>query len=352
MKIGICGDVHWSAYSSIVRSRGDKYSTRLENLIKSVNWFEKITEEKNCVSNIYLGDFFDRDQLIGEEISALQEIKWNDNSKVFLVGNHEMSRSTLEFSSSHLFKLCPRAVVIDSPQDYYIGDTQLCFLPYILESNRESISSYFNPNKNNKRIIFSHNDIKDIQMGSFISTEGFSKEDIENNCNLFINGHLHNGNWITNKICNLGNLTGQNFSEDANTYKHNIMILDTDTFEIEIIENPYAFNFYKLDFITCNPCIDDEHEICKIFNNLGNNAVITVKINYKNNLFIQDLIANTPNILESRIIINMVKNETPAELPDTVNYTVDHIQQFTDFIKTNLGTSKEILEELNKVLEG
>ena len=345
MKIGICGDIHWSAYSSIVRSRSDKYSTRLENLIKSVNWFEQITQEHNCQSNIYLGDFFDRDQLVGEEISALQEIKWNDNSKVFLVGNHEMSRSTLEYSSSHLFKLCPRATVIDKPQYYLFEGTEICFLPYVLESNRKDINYYFN-NSNNKRIIFSHNDIKDIQMGAFLSTEGFEKSDIEQNCNLFINGHLHNGSKISQKIINIGNLTGQNFSEDANNYKHHIIILDTETLEYEIINNPYAFNFYKLDFTN-----KDINYIKNKLNKLNNNSVITVKVNAQLSQQIKELISNMNNIVESRIIIEMINNEDNSEIND-IDYSIDHIKQFTNFVKNNIGTSKEIIEELDKIIEG
>ena len=38
MKILCVGDVHWSQNSSILRSRGEYYSTRLQNLIASVNW--------------------------------------------------------------------------------------------------------------------------------------------------------------------------------------------------------------------------------------------------------------------------------------------------------------------------
>ena len=71
MKILIVGDVHWSTYSSIVRSRGKKYSTRLENLINSVNWAERIADEENCDRIIYLGDFFDKADLTAEEITAL-----------------------------------------------------------------------------------------------------------------------------------------------------------------------------------------------------------------------------------------------------------------------------------------
>lgn len=75
MKVAICGDVHWSTSSSIIRQRGTNYSERLENLIKSVNWFEDLSKEENCDMNIYLGDFFDRPDLNSQEISALSEIK-------------------------------------------------------------------------------------------------------------------------------------------------------------------------------------------------------------------------------------------------------------------------------------
>lgn len=37
MKILIFSDNHWSQYSSIVRSRGTKYSTRLEKSIETMN---------------------------------------------------------------------------------------------------------------------------------------------------------------------------------------------------------------------------------------------------------------------------------------------------------------------------
>ena len=62
-----------------------------------------------------------------------------------------------------------------------------------------------------------------------------------------VNGHLHNGNRISKNLINLGILTGANFGEDAARYPHNIMVLDTDTLAFELIENPYAFNFYKLE---------------------------------------------------------------------------------------------------------
>ena len=89
MKILVCGDVHWSQYSSIVRGRGEKYSKRLENLIKSVNWVEQLAWSCGCEAVINLGDFFDSTQLSAEEVSALKEVQWAPIAHVFITGNHE-----------------------------------------------------------------------------------------------------------------------------------------------------------------------------------------------------------------------------------------------------------------------
>ena len=157
MKIGVVGDVHWSKYSSIVRSRGNKYSTRLENCIKSINWAEEVT--KHCDLIVYLGDFFDKSDLSAEELSALNDLIWNDVPHKFLVGNHEMGLNDLSFSSSHTFNLHDNFEVIDEPT--YLEQNNICFIPYILESDRKPFSKYI---ENKDSIVFSHNDIKGITM--------------------------------------------------------------------------------------------------------------------------------------------------------------------------------------------
>ena len=48
-------------------------------------------------------------------------------------------------------------------------------------------------------------------------------------------------------IRNIGNLTGQNFSEDAFVYGHKIIIVDTSEWKFYLLENPFAMNFYKID---------------------------------------------------------------------------------------------------------
>ena len=198
MKILIVGDVHWSQYTSILRKRNEYHSLRLDNLIFSINWAEEQAAYCNCSAIIYLGDFFDSNHLCSEEISALQHIRWAPISHIFLTGNHETNVSNLEYSTADLFTLCPNSRVIAQPENYIIDETdcEFCFLPYILERDRKPLESYFGV-KHSKRIIFSHNDLKDVNYGNFVSPEGFEIGDIHNNSDLFINGHIHHYNHIT-----------------------------------------------------------------------------------------------------------------------------------------------------------
>jgi DNA repair exonuclease SbcCD nuclease subunit len=247
MKILCFTDNHFCERSSIISKYGEKYSLRLENQISSLNWVEEIAKIKGCNLVVCLGDFFDKPHLTDQELTALQDIKWREDiPHYFIVGNHESEENDLQYSSTKVLEGKNR-FIIASPCHQDFSDIQLAFLPYIVESNKQPLETYF-PKTDKPRILFSHNDILGLQMGPVVSKIGFSVDEIETNCTCCINGHLHNGTVITSKILNLGNLTGKDFGEDATKYQHKIMIIDTDTFAIEFIENPFAFNFINLIF--------------------------------------------------------------------------------------------------------
>lgn len=337
MKIGIIGDVHWSKYSSIVRTRGKKYSERLENCIKSINWAEEITQ--GCDKIIYVGDFFDSSELNSEELTALKELVWNDSPHIFLVGNHELGLNDLSYSSAHLFDFRGGRVTIDKPCCSCFGNTEICYLPYIV-NNSGNIEDYLiKPNDNYKRIIFSHNDIAGIQLGKYVSQSGFSIEDIEANCDLFINGHLHNGNIIGDKIINIGNLTGQNFNENAFNYSHHIGILDTDTLTYELYDNPYAFNFYKLD-TTVTPV-----DLTK----LKSNSILTIKVSEENYDHYKTQVTNCDNIITSRFIIVSSNSNEVNNNQELIS--VNHLDKFKSYVIDVLGSTDLVLEELEEVLK-
>ena len=345
MKVLIYGDVHWSQYSSILRSRDTYYSTRLDNLIRSVNWAEEQAAYQGCEAIIILGDFFDSSHLNAEEISALKEVRWAPCSHVIITGNHETNVSNLDYSTAELFSLIPNAVVICSPEKYLIEgtDCEFCFLPYILERDRKAIKDYFPIQEAKKRIIFSHNDIKGINYGNFESPEGFDTIDIETNCNLFINGHIHHYG-IHNNIINVGNLTGQNFTEDF-SYKHGIYVLDTEALKGLWVDNPYALYFDKLDLTK----IYSAHNFMNIIDSIDKGCVLTIKVNEDFALTAKQLLANyvRPRIIEYRLIVDRIK---------TIDYnkmeieTVDHLQQFENYVLSNIGDTQVIKEELAALL--
>ena len=231
------------------------------------------------------------------------------------------------------------ATVIDTP---YITvftedvDTEICWFPYILENKRKSICEYFGPKGHKRRIVLSHNDLKGIQMGQFISTSGFDLDDIENNCDRFINGHLHNGMRISEKIFNIGNITGQNFSEDATRYHHSCFILDTETLSIEVYDNPYAFNFYK---------IEKKFDVDLIYP-----AVVTFKIKESEKellgLFFKE---QGDKIIEKRIIVQAELQEKQQVENSIKSLSINHIDEFNKFILQQYGDLDILKEELSEV---
>lgn len=339
MKILVFGDVHWSTYSSILRKRGNLFSYRLENLIQSMNWVEEQAKNNEVSFIVGLGDFFDKETLNSEEITALKDINWSNIEHHFLIGNHEMGRHDLFYSSTYVFNKS-NFYIENGPfvKQHKESKFNIVFLPYILNPDKsflEYIKTFSNIDY--KTIIFSHNDIAGIQLGQFISKSGFEITDIENCCDLFINGHLHNGTKITDKIINLGNLTGQNFSEDAAKYSHNIMILDTDTLEYELIENPYSINFYKLDAVNKTPNLYS----------LKSNSVLTLKCYEKDAQYWRDEINKNSNIIESRIILE--RDVVDKDIVENDLNSSDHIEEFKNYIIKNIGSSDLILEELLEV---
>lgn len=346
MRILLYSDVHFSTYSSILRLRGKKFSVRLENLIKSLSWAESLSDQEHCDMVVTLGDFFDKSVVSDEEMTALREVVWNTKIPHYtLVGNHESSISSLEYSSAHaLASGATPFYVISQPYKLSIKGGALYFIPYVMEDNRKPLQEYLTElgyQKQDLNVVLSHNDLKGIQLGRIQSAVGFELADIESCCDLFINGHIHNSNWITKKILNLGNLTGMNFGEDAFVYKHQVMILDTETREVQLIENPYSLKFYQLT-------IEKKSDLAR-FRKLEPNAVVSIRCKES---FYEDVLAElraNTNILEHRVSILKESGETQETQASVETLHVDHLQKFKEFVLSKLGDDLVVQEELTSL---
>lgn len=343
MKILIFSDCHWSTNSSIVRSRGQKFSTRLEFLINSMNWLNELAVKENCKEMICAGDFMDRSTLNDEEITALQSIYWNDLPCIFLCGNHESSVADLRYSSIKAVESGSRLIVSDSGYNQICDNTQIHFLPYVLETEKQELKTYLNKNSScDKHIIISHNDIAGINYGGFESTLGFSIDEIEENCDLFLNGHLHNSEWVSDKILNVGSFSGHNFTNDSSRYKYGVWVLDTETLKIEFFENPYSLNFYKLEIKTT--------ENLKQIENVKQNAVLSIKTNKKMLFEVKDFLQELGSkIIDSRVVLEQNFESESDDVSIEELQGTDHIQRLIQFCKEKIVGSDLLDSELAEI---
>lgn len=358
-------DNHFCSTSSIVRKRGNKYTLRLENQLQTMNWLVSIAQEYNCTDMVCLGDFFNSNSLNAEEISCLSELEFQGIPQHFIVGNHEMGNATLDYTSVHSFLINKQCEVYNKPAIIGIGNSLIYILPYELEVNRKtSIMEYFPhieiPKNIKYKVLLTHNDISGINVGNFITKDGFSKEDLSSNFDLVINGHIHNQQWVCKNVLNLGNITGQNFSEDCIKFKHQCMIIDCDTLEYKLITNPYSLNFCKLDFTGKNKNID---YINTISQKLGNNCVLSIKVDpqdfyYVKHRFDPDseedpYVPRNCNVLQARVI---VENTTTLRQDTKVGQSVEslhlnHLQEFENYVLQEIGNDSIIKSELQAVLQ-
>lgn len=348
MKYLIYTDLHWCTYSSIIRKRGEKYSERLENLIQSINWAEETALTQKCDAIICLGDFFDKPDLTSEQLSALPEITWAQLPHTFIIGNHDASTKDLMFNSVNAlanlgFNLIKKPTYVKD------GLIHMLYLPYLQDDVRKSIEEYreeFNVPEKEPLMVFSHNDVKGIQYGRIITKIGIDLEDIQNNCTLFLNGHIHNGNKIADNAYNLGNLTGKTLEEDGDKFPHNVAILDvTNTgYTLNFIENPYAFNFYNIEILK-------EEDFVKL-KELKNNAVVSIKTKARLIASLKEYLDSCSNISNSRItqILELNLDDSDEELLKELRNEKDHLTQFRDFIITQLGESEAVMKEIERIL--
>lgn len=346
MKILIYSDIHISIDSVGVKSTGSKYSKRLENIIQSISWAEDLAIRLNCEVVVNLGDTFDKPLITAIEATAIQDITWAGLPHYILIGNHDSNIASLEYSSASVFKRLPNFNIIDTPQAFQIPETDkiICFIPYITENMRKPLTDYIIQGKTN--IVLSHNDIAGFSFGKFISKEGFNIKEIEDNCALFLNGHLHNSAYLTKKILNVGNLTGQNFGEDAFKYKHGAWLLDTDTLELQFFENPYALRYYKLDIIN-----KEDFNIIDTINNtsISNTNVLRIKCNKEYLADIKDKLNECNNILSYRI--NVINNsvDNTVDINNVELKKTDYLKMFEEFISERLELTSELKSELAEI---
>lgn len=312
MKIAICADNHFAEKSSVIYGPGEVFSDRLENQLKS---FEFVAKFGYPV--IQLGDVFDRSIITAEEASCLHVLKQrvDFSNWTFLQGNHGWSGG---FDVMGVFE----NQVISKPTEATLGKLKVLFLPF--NAKPEDIKEYYD-------VIFGHIGIEGIPFGA----KGFDPDFIKSHCKLFLNGHLHNKNEFRQNCWNVGSLTGLNFSDECTNNEKGLWILDDETGEIEFIENPYAFNFYKFDEKTAESYQIKHMKTACVSVHCSEDRADFFREKFKDAYYLRLNIKNKITIKELSEVINPV--------------SIDYMQKFRDKYLEKYGESSVVLEELAEV---
>lgn len=241
MKIALINDTHFGA-----RADSQIFDRYFEKFYKNI--FFPTLEKRNIDTVVHLGDAFDRRKYINfVSLSSCRsyffdQLQTKEITAHFIVGNHDAAyKATNEVNSPDLLlgeysNIC----TYDRPAEVIFDGTVIGFIPWICSDNSKESFRFLESTRS--QIIFGHLEISGFQMhrGS-ISDHGYPM-DIFNRFDMVFSGHFHHKSHHKN-IWYLGapyEMTWSDYDDPRGFH-----IFDTDTRELEYIQNPY-FMFQKL----------------------------------------------------------------------------------------------------------
>lgn len=259
----LVGDVHIAEdrtrYSVLkIKSKGKnaaKYSPRLCHLIETIEWIDSVVEQGEEV--VQLGDIVSKATLTAEELSMIAEISPITRKWQGIRGNHGLSIGEHDSDCAVQFSRFYRKPTWETKEIDGLK-YNVVYLPYVLEKDRKPLKTYFEDLPKYPTLVLSHNDIKGMNYGGIVEKNGWTIEELESIGDFIINGHIHNFQWLTNKILIAGNVDGENLTESHIGTKHGVWRLDLKAFAqgttprecIKFIKNPYAMKFGNVDVMS------------------------------------------------------------------------------------------------------
>lgn len=346
MKIGIYSDCHFCKSSSIlVGSSSNKYSMRLDFLIKSFKWMYDLFE-KNEVYNIFnLGDLISSDVLDAETNSALSEaLRYSKGTQEYwLIGNHEKKSRDSKFHSLSLIKQYPNIKIIDDFEIIDLGSLKVLMKSFT--SSEHSLEEFQNECKlvQDSSIVMTHQVYKDMvpgMVGYDLDYKEITKN--KNILNIF-NGHIHSAR-NEDRYCQVGSISGMSFGDDYSQFLPGVVIYDCDTNTYERYINPYATLFYTLDnidsidkFIKELTALPELHKLLRI------RIPISFRESFSNYLNENSKILDNCKVLSYRLklINDNIDNTGEFEIESKIQNcsVIDSLKDFTN--KSDTPYSKE-----------
>ena len=303
MKILLYSDAHFSLNSSILLGTTNSLEGRLNHLIESFRWMYGIAKERKVDRIIDLGDLVDDFRLTAEEITAVTEaLTMNDFvEEIHILGNHERLAEDGTINSVNFVDAIPYHRLV---REIEVNEKEgITYIPYC--KLEESILSPLPHTK----FAFTHLDIFGSDMGAgFVLKAGIKPATLLEKYDYVLNGHVHVHGYLVDfpdqKVINFGALSGQNFSSQGSPH---IAILDTDTADLEFIDNPKALYFVK------GNC-DTVSDVLKLLNGMDPELDYALQLRVPMSISdeVRDIISKKKYILSGRVRVEPDKSQLEA----------------------------------------
>lgn len=234
MKILFFSDIHFHHTHRFSHITPDGMTIREKEHLSCADTIIKICKEENIDRIVFGGDAY---APVGDNISCqTQYVICNFFEKLqtlnlpidIVVGNHDMLLDTINNREAHKlipFKYWENVNVYDVPN--IITDYHFIYMPYSVCD--ECDTSFLENIKNkNEYIIFSHLEIKGINLGNGIFTKKGVDLDLLKKFKMVFQGHYHSGGNLAKNIYVAGSTQRLSF-KDKGIARNNIIIYDTDT---------------------------------------------------------------------------------------------------------------------------
>jgi len=339
MKVAIITDTHYGA-----RKSSTLFHNYFEQFYNDV--FFPTLDKEGIKTVIHMGDAFDSRK--GIEFKSLtwaqrvvfDPLKERGIDMHLMVGNHDAYyKNTNEVNSIDcLLDYYDNIVPISSPGDHDIDGFKAFMIPWICADNQEETETKIKKSKS--KIAFGHLEIHGFALYPGYTQPGGIDKSFFDKFNLVFSGHYHTRS-NDGQIYYLGN-PYQLYWNDCND-KRGFSIFDTETYELEFVENPYTM-FDKIYYE------DTPHQLFKAHLYEGKIVKLIVRKKsdqLKYDKFVEKLLLS--NVAELKIVENLEVNDsevdfTGEKIEDTLTLLDKYIED-SDF-ELEKDRVKQLLREV------
>ena len=337
MKVALVTDTHWGA-------RND---SRVFAKYFSKFWEETFfpyIDKHNIDHIIHLGDIVDRRKYINYvtadnlKTDFINPLKQRNIKFWCIIGNHDIYyRNSLEINAlDQLYGVDKNINLISKPKEITIDGCKLLLMPWICQNNWND--SWEAIKKSKSQIMMGHLELNGFEMhkGAVCETgldlQEFSKFD------MVLSGHFHHRS-SSNNIYYLGapyEITWSDYQDPKGFH-----IFDTQTRELEFIENPFNM-FYKFMYNDSDMKIEDLDDIdLSTYENTYMKVIIQNKTNpYLFDLFVDRLTkVGVHNLQIIEDLFNLdIGNE--SDIIDEAKSTMEILESYVEQIESNVSKKK------------